>query len=146
MLVESLPNVYDTNFDGAKLVTSISRNGAYLQNKKILYDLTCDVINCTWSIMEQTIANPVRSAIMMHLPPVMKSGIVCENITCLASHFLIGNGLCNDEANTKDCNYDNGDCCGACKNTDHCTDCLCHEEGTLDLSCKKYSAFKSVGK
>ena len=59
---------------------------------------------------------------------------------------MIGNGLCNDEANTEDCNYDNGDCCGACKNTDHCTDCLCHEETTLDFSCKKYLAFKSFGK
>ena len=42
---------------------------------------------------------------------------------------LIGNGLCNDEANNEGCNYDGGDCCGNCINTEHCTECLCHEGG-----------------
>ena len=51
---------------------------------------------------------------------------------------LIGDGLCNDEANNEECNYDGGDCCGACVNTEHCTECVCHEGGepVLDVSCK----------
>ena len=52
---------------------------------------------------------------------------------------LIGDGYCDDEANNEGCNYDDGDCCGACGiNTEYCTECLCHEGGepVLDLSCK----------
>ena len=51
------------------------------------------------------------------------------------------NGICNDETNSAECEFDGGDCCGACINTDNCSECLCHAEGapTLDTSCK-YSA------
>ena len=50
---------------------------------------------------------------------------------------LIGNGLCNDETNNPECNYDGGDCCVACVKRENCTECACHEGGepALDLSC-----------
>ena len=38
---------------------------------------------------------------------------------------MIGNGYCNDEANTAECNYDGGDCCGSCINSEYCTECIC---------------------
>ena len=38
---------------------------------------------------------------------------------------LIGDGYCNDEVNILDCDYDGGDCCGSCINTDLCTNCFC---------------------
>ena len=38
---------------------------------------------------------------------------------------LIGDGYCNDEVNIFDCDYDGGDCCGSCINTDLCTNCSC---------------------
>jgi hypothetical protein len=38
---------------------------------------------------------------------------------------LVGNGFCNDEANTENCNYDNGDCCGICVVTTNCVECAC---------------------
>ena len=41
-------------------------------------------------------------------------------------HPLVGNGYCNDETNNVDCNYDGGDCCGTCVNTDQCSECACH--------------------
>ena len=41
---------------------------------------------------------------------------------------MIGDGYCNDEVNIFDCDYDGGDCCGSCVNTDLCTDCSCHGE------------------
>ena len=52
---------------------------------------------------------------------------------------LIGNGLCNDEVNNAECDYDGGDCCGACVSTEYCTECVCHDggESILDLSCKQ---------
>ena len=52
---------------------------------------------------------------------------------------LIGNGICNDETNNAECNFDGGDCCGECINTDHCVECVCHAGSapTLDLSCKR---------
>ena len=38
---------------------------------------------------------------------------------------MIGNGYCNDEANNDECNYDGGDCCGTCVNSELCSDCAC---------------------
>ena len=59
---------------------------------------------------------------------------------------MIGNGFCNDEANTAGCGYDGGDCCGNCANTDLCTECTCHDEGALplDLSCKLKEYFQNL--
>ena len=33
----------------------------------------------------------------------------------------IGDGYCDDGANSLDCNFDGGDCCGPNVNTDYCT-------------------------
>ena len=38
---------------------------------------------------------------------------------------LISDGYCNDETNNDDCNFDGGDCCGSCINTDFCAHCIC---------------------
>ena len=38
---------------------------------------------------------------------------------------LIKNGICNDESNNEDCNYDGGDCCGVCITKDHCSEGAC---------------------
>ena len=52
--------------------------------------------------------------------------------------ILIANGMCNDETNNDECNFDGGDCCGDCINTEHCSECVCYADGapTLDMSCK----------
>merc|ERR550534_1384552 len=46
--------------------------------------------------------------------------------TCLAgvTHAFIGDGVCNDETNIAECDYDGGDCCG-CVITEHCEECAC---------------------
>ena len=49
-------------------------------------------------------------------------------ISVCAYLHLIGNGFCNDEANTADCNYDGGDCCGPEVDKKYCADCICHED------------------
>ena len=51
---------------------------------------------------------------------------------------LVGNGYCNDETNNEGCNFDGGDCCLNCINTDQCSDCVCYEGGApaIDTSCK----------
>ena len=33
---------------------------------------------------------------------------------------LVANGICNNETNNKDCNYDGFDCCGSDINQDFC--------------------------
>lgn len=38
---------------------------------------------------------------------------------------LVGDGYCQDYNNNYHCGFDQGDCCGSCVNTDHCTDCVC---------------------
>ena len=54
--------------------------------------------------------------------------------TCLAgvTHAFVGDGVCNDETNIEECNYDSGDCCGNSINSEHCTECTCfHQETCL---------------
>ena len=41
---------------------------------------------------------------------------------------LIGDGICQDETNNAECNYDGFDCCGTNVNTDHCLECSCHSK------------------
>ena len=64
--------------------------------------------------------------------------ICFEDLICASPLALIGDGFCDDEANTAGCSYDGDDCCGDCANTDLCTECACHDEGalSLDVSCK----------
>ena len=51
--------------------------------------------------------------------------LVSDECTVDEKYELVGNGYCNDETNTIDCNYDGGDCC-ANVITDHCSECTCH--------------------
>ena len=39
---------------------------------------------------------------------------------------VVGDGSCNDETNSANCNYDGGDCCEYNVNTDFCLDCKCY--------------------
>ena len=51
----------------------------------------------------------------------------------------MGDGYCNDESNTFECNYDGGDCCGPCINTNLCTECLCFSNiPKYDIDCGNY--------
>ena len=54
----------------------------------------------------------------------------CSDCQCLGGVIpasKIGNGICNDEVNIADCNYDGGDCCGQVDKK-YCADCICHED------------------
>ena len=53
--------------------------------------------------------------------------------TCLSgvTHAFVGDGICNDDTNIAECDYDGGDCCGICVVTDHCENCACLA-GVLD--------------
>ena len=44
----------------------------------------------------------------------------CDNV------LMVGNGLCNNETNNADCNYDGGDCCVVNANINSSSDCGCH--------------------
>jgi hypothetical protein len=69
--------------------------------------------------------------------------ICFEDLSCDAPLALIGDGVCDDEANIAGCSYDGGDCCGDCANTDLCNECTCHDGGAmpLDISCKSKEYF-----
>ena len=47
---------------------------------------------------------------------------------------MVGDGICNDEANHFECNYDGGDCCGPCVIKKYCLDCACYHEVTANLA------------
>ena len=41
--------------------------------------------------------------------------------------YMIGEGQCDDEVNTPECNYDGGDCCGPNVNCPSYSDCECKD-------------------
>ena len=49
---------------------------------------------------------------------------------CCPNSFLISNGYCNDETNKIECNYDGGDCC-VNVDKEHCTECTCFGVGFI---------------
>ena len=53
-------------------------------------------------------------------------------LDCAQSN-LIGNGNCNNEANTAECNFDGGDCCSLCETIVVST--------TMDVSINGHSTF-----
>ena len=61
----------------------------------------------------------------------------CSDCQCLggntlSSHMLVSNGICNDEINNVDCDYDGGDCCLLSSlNTEQCLECACSTEGVI---------------
>ena len=122
-----MPTTHDSSFKGAKALTSITGDGAYVQYGSHLYQLTCNIDACFWTIMEQELKIHVHSATIMHLPTGLKDDCVCENLA------WSGDGFCNDETNNADCNFDGGDCCGSCINTEFCSDCTCFVQGTSNL-------------
>ena len=73
--VESLPTTYNTNFNGARALPSLSGDGAYLQSEQYFFELSCSSTSCNWSKMEQELANPVRYTVMMYLP----NDYTCKN-------------------------------------------------------------------
>ena len=41
---------------------------------------------------------------------------------------MVGEGQCDDEVNTPECNYDGGDCCGSNVDCPYLSDCECKED------------------
>ena len=70
--VGSLPTTHDSSFYGARALPSTTGNGAYLQMKEFLYELSCTtswfISSCKWSEMTQQLSTPVYQAVMMYLP------------------------------------------------------------------------------
>ena len=46
---------------------------------------------------------------------------------------MIGDGYCHDYTNNRHCSFDGGDCCGACTNTEHCSECKCKTGFTKEI-------------
>ena len=50
--------------------------------------------------------------------------LIFSNKGCMKP-LWIGDGICDDQTNNEDCNYDGGDCCIENPNVDYCNDCEC---------------------
>ncbi len=51
--------------------------------------------------------------------------------SCSANSFLIGDGVCDEVANTEICLFDEGDCClKDSESRKYCTDCECIVKGS----------------
>ena len=58
-----------------------------------------------------------------------------NNATSFVNNPLVGDGICHDETNTPNCNFDGFDCCGSNVITDACVECVCHGKKSVDLQC-----------
>ena len=69
--VESLPTDYvgKIKFNGARVVTSTSGQGAILQHDEHLYELRCNIEECSWTILPQKLKQSVTFATLLALPP-----------------------------------------------------------------------------
>ena len=66
--VAGLPTDYDTNFRGARVVTSASGQGAIVQMKEHFYEVSCEISGCAWTILAQDLDLGVTNAVMIMLP------------------------------------------------------------------------------
>ena len=55
---------------------------------------------------------------------------LCDSIGCSVPSYQIwvGDGYCDDDTNTAECQWDGGDCCGPDVYTYYCSVCACHED------------------
>jgi hypothetical protein len=52
---------------------------------------------------------------------------------CCPNPNMVGDAICHDETNHLGCNYDGGDCC-VNVNTDSCSDCNCLASGVITFT------------
>jgi hypothetical protein len=70
ILVDSpIPTNYTTDFYGARAITSPSGNGVIVQKDEHLYEFTCKVESCAWTILPQKLKQSVWYATLLALPP-----------------------------------------------------------------------------
>jgi hypothetical protein len=69
--VVSLPHKDVDSYYGAKALTSVSKNGAYMQYQNHFYELFVDVDTSSWKwiVMKKELGNAVYGPVMMYLPP-----------------------------------------------------------------------------
>ena len=66
--VAGLPTDYNTNFLGARAVTSASGQGAIVQMKEHFYEVSCEISGCAWTVLAQNLDLGVTTAVMIMLP------------------------------------------------------------------------------
>ena len=66
--VAGLPTDYNTDFNGARAVTSASGQGAIVQMEEHFYEVSCEISGCAWTILAQNLDVGVKFAVMIMLP------------------------------------------------------------------------------
>ena len=56
-------------FAGARALTSPSGQGVIVQHGAYLYEYECNIPQCEWKILPQTLAQSVEKAVVLALPP-----------------------------------------------------------------------------
>ena len=57
---------------------------------------------------------------------------------CIMQNFMfVGNGMCDDSANTEECGWDNYECCNVINQRGRCQDCACHNSGQKQIDIDK---------
>ena len=86
-----------------------------------LADKLCSTVQTTVKPTDPTTAEPIN--------PTTTTDPTDPTDQCDYYNDLgyVGDGLCDDGANSAECGYDGGDCCGDDVNTYWCDECICHQ-------------------
>ncbi len=58
---------------------------------------------------------------------IANRNITQQPVNCPISVDQLGDGFCDDDANTEDCLYDGSDCCLSNPDCSYCLNCTCHK-------------------
>ena len=111
-ICNDISNTIQCNYDGGDCCGPMVANGV-CQDDLNIPQCAFDGGDCCGSCVITTDCSECECLI---------DGYVADN--SIQSHS-IGNGLCEDELNNIECDFDGGDCCGACINIEFCTECEC---------------------
>lgn len=101
----------------------------YLNNKRCAYDGG----DCCLETIDDTLCHDHSAGCNCHLTGVRKPSFQeVFNTTCTQWPFMkdITNSKCQDEFNTKECNYDGHACCWPQIDDSECKRCICHLDNT----------------
>ncbi len=128
--------VPSSNKQALFLVGGKTANGEVQSN---IYKLRCQSLDlCIWTKITQELAQARSGFLAVMLLPYQfeldcpRINEESEELDCFrdTGHF-IGDGYCDDVANTEFCNFDGGDCCQAVIIGLFCTDCKCYKDDSF---------------
>ena len=123
LICDDWANTPECEFDGADCCNP---------NSDFSHCINCECLNWdnyTLSVSYTSHPPPFGPTCKIFCPKInISRNFQMYNIDCWQL-VGVGDGICDDQANTLECNYDGGDCCMGIKGL-YCTQCVCKDTYT----------------